>query len=181
MGWVLDHTRSAFFYAGPVRDWVLDFKFHGKEQLALMLGRLLALSLQRDDWISGHELMIPIPLHHSRLKTRGFNQSLLLAHQLWKNLPKPRPFLRPGALRRIRPTTPQTELTYHERLSNPEGAFAATVSLRDRRVLLIDDVMTTGSTLNATARVLLDSGARSVSAVVLCQTEFDEGSLPSNE
>lgn len=180
MGWDLDQTRSAFSYSGTVREWVLDFKFHGRDHLALMLGRLLALSLQGDDWISRHELMIPIPLHPSRLRTRGFNQSVLLAHQLRKNLPKPRPLLQPGALRRIRPTTPQTELSFHERLSNPEGAFALTGSLRNRRVLLIDDVMTTGSTLNSTARVLFEAGARSVSALVLCQTEFDEGSIPVN-
>ena len=73
--------------------------------------------------------MVPIPLHQKRLRTRGFNQSLLLAYQLLKNIKAKPSLLRPRVLRRVRETIPQTELPYPERLSNPDDAFVVGDSL----------------------------------------------------
>ena len=92
----------------------------------------------------------------------------MLAHQLQKNIKAKPSFLRPRVLRRVRETIPQTELPYPERLNNPDDAFAVGDSVPLGTVLLIDDVMTTGSTLNAAARILKASGAEPVSACVLC-------------
>ena len=103
-------------------------------------------------------------------RTRGFNQSLLLAYQLLKNIKAKPSLLRPRVLRRVRETIPQTELPYPERLNNPDDAFAVEDSLPPGTILLIDDVMTTGSTLNAAARTLKASGAERVSAWVLCRS-----------
>ena len=114
--------------------------------------------------------MVPIPLHQKRLRSRGFNQSLLLAYQLLKNIKAKPSLLRPRVLRRVRETIPQTELPYPERLKNPDDAFAVGASVPPGTILLIDDVMTTGSTLNAAARTLKASGAERVSAWVLCRS-----------
>ena len=94
----------------------------------------------------------------------------MLAHQLLKNIKAKPSLLRPRVLRRVRETIPQTELPYPERLSNPDDAFAVGDSVPPGTILLIDDVMTTGSTLNAAARTLKASGAERVSAWVLCRS-----------
>ena len=97
-------------------------------------------------------------------------------HQLLKNIKAKPSFLRPRVLRRVRETIPQTELPYPERLNNPDDAFAVGDSLPPGTILLIDDVMTTGSTLNAAARTLKASGAERVSAWVLCRSVIGKDS-----
>jgi ComF family protein len=107
------------------------------------------------------------------LRKRGFNQSLLLAHHLQKNLGIISPDIHPQWLRRTRATRPQTELPLAERKSNLENAFSALTDVQDKNILLLDDVMTTGSTLNAAARCLKEAGAGKVGALVLCRKMWD--------
>jgi len=115
------------------------------------------------------DLILPVPLHPSRLRAREFNQSLLLADRLGKYLMRP---ISTTALVRTVVTEPQTSLTRQERLRNLRRAF----KVRDaepfdgRRVLLIDDVFTTGTTLNECAKILRSAGAASVSALTLART-----------
>ena len=112
------------------------------------------------------DLLIPVPLHIARLRTRGFNQAILLGElvsQQWQI-----PLLRQG-LQRTRPTTPQMELTRDQRMTNLHGAFAIkdTAEVADRRVMLVDDVFTTGSTLSECAQVLRQAGCHEISAVTV--------------
>ena len=97
-----------------------------------------------------------------------------------KNLKRHFSLLRTRLLRRVRETIPQTELPYFERLRNLYDAFTVKESLPEGEIVLIDDVMTTGSTLNAAARTLKEAGAERVSAWVLCRTLFDETSEGSH-
>ncbi len=168
--WHLDCLRSAFVYRGILHDWVLSFKFGSRQSLSFLLGRLFALWMIGQGMEKDFSCMVPIPLHQKRLRTRGFNQSLLLAHQLLKNIKAKPSLLRHRVLRRIRETIPQTELSYPERLNNPDDAFAVGDSPPPGTILLIDDVMTTGFTLNAAARNLKASGAERVFAWVLCRS-----------
>ena len=115
------------------------------------------------------DVIVPVPLHHRRLLWRGFNQSLEISRSLSKRLD--RPVLKNG-LTRIRNTPPQTRLGLRERRVNIKDAFLAdTGQIRGRRVLLVDDVYTTGSTLRECARTLRRAGAFGVDVLVLARTQ----------
>ena len=84
--WHLDRFRSSFVYRGILQDWILSFKFGSRQSLSFLLGRLFALGMIGQGVEKDFSCMVPIPLHQKRLRSRGFNQSLLLAHQLLKNI-----------------------------------------------------------------------------------------------
>ena len=137
------------------------------------MGRLLALSFQNSKWLEKYDILIPIPLHSFRLRKRGFNQSLLLAYYFKKNLGTSEPELQTHWLRRIRAIHPQTELPLAGRLENINDAFETSLEVQNHQILLLDDVMTTGSTLNIAARCLKEASASSVSALVLGRKMWD--------
>ncbi|MGD8997027.1 MAG: phosphoribosyltransferase family protein [Anaerolineae bacterium] len=113
------------------------------------------------------DVLVPVPLHKNRLRDRGFNQAALLAHQLSKQVHLP---VNEHTLVRQRATASQIDLNTEERKQNVRDAFRCTTSaLAGRRVLLIDDVCTTGSTLEACAVALRDGGTRSVQALTLAR------------
>jgi len=116
--------------------------------------------------LSVPEVIVPVPLHPTRLRERGFNQSLLLARSFF---PKLRDRIAPHLLLRTRPTIPQSILSGPARRKNLQGAFAVPDgdSLRGRHVLLVDDVMTTGSTIGQCTRVLRRAGCRRIEVFVL--------------
>lgn len=113
------------------------------------------------------DLIVPVPLHMDRLRERGYNQAVLLTRELSERSGLP---LEEGSLVRIRETAPQVVLKADERRKNVRGAFRGQgEKLRDRQVLLIDDVCTTRATLEACAEALREKGARSVWALVLAR------------
>jgi ComF family protein len=155
---LVEKIASAGEYDGALREVVHALKYHGRRSLARPLGALMRDRGQ--GVLEGAELAVPVPLHHSRLRQRGFNQARDLARQI--GLPVVL------ALRRVRPTEDQVTLPAGQRLSNVHGAFAATRRARHvagRIVLLVDDVATTGATLDACARTLSEAGAREVRAL----------------
>jgi ComF family protein len=115
-----------------------------------------------------YDLAVPVPLHLDRLRWRGFNQSLLLAQAIGHARQIP---VDPFLLERIRPTVPQTQLDENERSANVRGAFAVqnTERLKEKTVLLIDDVYTSGSTVNECARMLRRAGAAAVDVFTLAR------------
>lgn len=146
-GWIYDERMALVVHA---------LKFGGRLGHAPALGEALAQSLPihyRPD------LVLDVPLHSARQRERGYNQAALLADSLALRLGAPR---LSGALRRVRATKPQSGLSARARRSNLEGAFGVTrpATLRDREVLVVDDVLTTGSTLEACLAALRDCGAR---------------------
>ncbi len=163
-----DQLWGGFQYEGILQQWIISFKFGKHEQMARMLGKLLALSLMRYQEFPEIDAIIPIPLHRKRLQQRGFNQSLLLA---FHTFPKDSN-LQHHWLKRVRSTIPQTELPAAQRFSNMENAFQASPQVQGKRLLLVDDVITTGATLNAAAQTLKEAGARSVNVVVLARRMF---------
>ena len=130
-----------------------------------MLGGLLAAYL--DTHKLPGETLVPVPLHHRRLRSRGYNQSQLLAKEAGKLLDMP---VREGLLKRAKDSPPQVEAhTSEQRRANVDGSFAASDEVEGLAVLLVDDVATTGSTLIACAAALKDAGAASVWGLVLAR------------
>jgi len=153
-------------YQGLLRDLILRYKF----QRSLGLGRLLQ-TLALEAFRPGQErpeLVVPVPLHPRRLLWRGYNQSLELARRLARESGIP---LASQAMRRVRRTTPQARLSGPMRRENIRGAFVADPALvSGRRVLLVDDVLTTGATLEEGTLSLRRAGAVRVEILVLART-----------
>jgi competence protein ComFC len=154
---------SAFRSRGMVRRIILQFKYGGQIHLRHLVASWLFAALE-DDRLRDQmfDLIVPVPLHPARERERGFNQAALLAELL-----SPRMSIQVRQiLERVRYTTTQTAFDRTERMENLRGAFRLrrNVDLRQLRVLLVDDVLTTGSTLSECARVLRKSGACSVHA-----------------
>jgi ComF family protein len=146
-----------------------QFKYGGKRFLAKPFGTLLAK--YAEEWIPRNNglLIMPVPVHPKKLKEREFNQSLLLARPISTRLEGKLDF---SSLRRIRNTLPQTGLKGAERRRNVLKAFALEKKspVTGRTILLVDDVATTGNTLNECARVLIKGGAKEVLCLVLART-----------
>lgn len=142
------------------------YKYNRDVGLAAPLARVLQQRSPFD--VTKYDVLMPVPLHVSRLRWRGFNQALLLAGRIGRGHG-----VRVDAfsLERSRATQPQVELDENDRRRNVARAFRVTrpAKVRDHRILLVDDVYTTGSTVNECSRVLLDAGARSVDVLVLAR------------
>ena len=158
-----DCAVAAYRSRGAVRKLVHEFKYARQRHLRYPVAGWLRETL-RDPRLHGRhfDIIVPVPLHPARERERGFNQALLLAELLVPALTAP---LRP-VLERTRYTTTQTAYDRAERMENLHGAFRLRKKqdVRDLRVLLIDDVLTTGSTLSECARILKGAGAISVHA-----------------
>ncbi|MBN4059232.1 ComF family protein [Endomicrobium sp. AH-315-J14] len=160
----VESVNSACLYGGPLAYGIWQLKFNGRADLAHPLGALLRRSA-RQRAIEA-DVIVPVPLHPVRLAERGYNQSALLAQALCDDLSAP---LESTSLLRMRHTAPQRRLTAAARRINVCGAFALNKGgrLRGKRVLLIDDVCTTGATLSACRKVILTGGATDVVALTL--------------
>lgn len=161
----LTTIRAATIFDGPIPDMIHQLKYNGMFGLAGILAQLMVDAWPK--WQHPVDLVIPIPLHPSRYKARGYNQSEKLAAAFCQqtNLQ-----IGTSALKRIRHTRPQVGLDAAERLENMQNAFQADSSLvAGKRVLLVDDVCTTGATLAAAAEALLAAGATAVSAYCLAR------------
>lgn len=157
---------TLFPYRSPLREAICSFKYRGKQTMAKPLARLMISALPGDIDI---DMIIPVPLHPSRLREREFNQSLLLADQLSRHLARP---VSAATLVRITATDPQTTLPRQARLQNLRKAFAVRrpENLKEKRILLVDDVFTTGTTLHECAKALRQAGSGPVFALTLART-----------
>jgi ComF family protein len=165
-----DMARAPYVYEGCLMTAIHEFKYEKKTYLARSLGPLLASYAER--WLGNADealVVMPVPLHPRRLRRRGFNQSLLLARPVASMLEADLDSL---SLRRTRFTQPQINLTGEERKKNVQRAFGVKEPnlLKGRKALLIDDVATTGSTLNECAGVLKKAGIKQVWCLVLART-----------
>jgi len=165
-------ARAAFVYDRSLVDVIHCFKYKGKLQLAVPLGLLLRRTFLRHWGDERVDVILPVPLHGRRLRSRGFNQSELLVRE-WESRPAgaPAPPVFAGVLRRVRATASQAGLGRREREANIRGAFAVRrpETIAGRHLLLVDDVVTTGATAAEAARVLLESGAARVDVLALAR------------
>jgi len=162
-------ARSAFKYDEHSKSLILKLKYHDQLQLAPIYGAWLAKAGK--ELVAASDVIVPVPLHYWRFVGRRYNQSALLAQALAKASGL---MLLPDGLVRTRRTPPQAGLTRTQRLNNVKGAFATnprhTARLKGKTVLLVDDVMTTGATLNQCAKALLKAGTQSVNVLTLSRT-----------
>ncbi|KAB0666079.1 ComF family protein [Oryzomonas japonica] len=161
-------ARAALVYEGECRELIHAYKYRYKTHLRRPLALLTAAPLRDFVAACAPELIVPVPLHVRRLRERGFNQAVLLG-EIWSRewgVPLER-----GAMRRIRWTEPQITLTAAQRRDNVKGAFDVRDAgvVKGRRVLLVDDVYTTGSTVKECAHVLKAAGASEVAVVTVAR------------
>jgi ComF family protein len=166
--WNFAKARSLGPYEGLMVEAISRFKFRGISRLAHPLGTLLADYQDPEFPLAGFDLILSVPLHPRRLRQRGFNQSLLLARRISQVHSIPLDFT---SLHRIRHTQPQTELSGPERKKNIHGAFMVKqgANISGKRILLIDDVFTTGATVQECSKTLLKAGAKQVDVLTLAR------------
>ncbi len=169
-------ARSFGYYTGEISRLVQGFKFERRRNLVGLLAPLLAAAFGATWSRSDFDVVVPLPLHPRRQRERGFNQAALLASRLAKSLVVP---CSQGALARVRDTPPQVGLTDAERLRNVRAAFECRrqAPVAGRRVLLVDDVMTTGATASSATEALCEAGARSVAVLTVARAVPGMGRL----
>ena len=157
-----DAARAAYRYDFPLDKLIQSFKYGHRLALGDYFGRELALLAATLD----ADLIVPLPLHDERLRQRGFNQALELARALARARRLP---IDATSCRRTRNTPAQAGLAWRERVKNLRDAFACSADLSGARIILVDDVMTTGASLDECARTLKLHGAAQVTALVLAR------------
>ncbi len=163
-------ARSAGYYSGPLVEAIRRFKYDCQMALWRPLGRLMVEALEDGAGAVDPEtvdVVCAVPLHESRLRERGFNQSELIAEVVAERIEKPLKRL----LRRMRPTLPQVDLPAESRAANVRGAFEADLHevIEGKTVLVIDDLFTTGATMIECARALRRAGAQEVRVLTLAR------------
>ncbi len=164
-------ARSFGFYSGALASIVHGLKFRGKRNLAVPLSSLLVETFC-ENWGQGSfDLVIPIPLHAKRRRKRGYNQSELIARNLARRIGIP---FKNRLLIRTRDSVSQIGLSDRQRRDNVKNAFSCMnpEHIREARVLLVDDVMTTGATVESASKTLIEGGVLSVSVLTLARTEM---------
>jgi len=165
----LDACLAAVSYAFPWSDLIVGYKFHNHPGRASAFAVLLRSTPWVEPALEAADVVVPMPLSKTRLQTRGFNQALVLARQLAPDKTDSRLLLR------IKDTPAQSSLKRAERLDSVKDAFAVdpllSASLKGARLVLVDDVMTSGASLFAAARVLRAAGAAHITGLVIARTE----------
>lgn len=161
-----DQCLCPYLYHPPLDRLISELKFHGRLVYARLLAELLGdFVARRSDALP--DLLIPVPLHRSRLRERGYNQALEIARPLARRFKLP---LHPRTCVRQRATAPQTELEQAARQQNIRGAFRLNEQIEARHVAVIDDVVTTGATASELSRLLRNAGAGQVDIWAVART-----------
>ncbi|HEX5047518.1 MAG TPA: ComF family protein [Gammaproteobacteria bacterium] len=163
--WRVARVLAPFSYAAPLDRFVRALKYHGARELGRAFGLLLAAEAHREP--PAAEALVPVPLHPHRLRERGYNQATEIARTLGEELAVP---VLVGGVHRLREAVQQAGQSAGRRRANVAAAFAARRDLRGRAIAIIDDVITTGATVNALAAALLAAGAGSCEAWAIART-----------
>jgi ComF family protein len=166
-----DATKAVFLYAYPVDAMMQRYKYGSMLNLGDTFGEFLAEKVNVEDCLKNIDLIIPMPMHPQRLKERGFNQALEIAKVLTKNCKEKLDY---KSTERQTLTPPQASLPLKERVKNIKGAFKVNADKLDKiqgkRIAIVDDVMTTGASLNELAKTLKKAGASHVECWVIART-----------
>ena len=165
---LLEKAAAFSFYTigSRIRNLIHNLKYSGIKEIGIELGRIYSLSLNATDFFNGMDLIIPVPLHPSKKRKRGFNQSDCISLGISEITGLP---VDTESLRRITLTSTQTKKTRYERWTNVEGIFRVSDPelLKGKHILLVDDVITTGSTIESCANEILKIEDTKVSVIAL--------------
>ncbi len=153
-----DTARALLTFSGSIRTAIHAFKYENKTYISKTLLGLMERSPLGLDFHQ-YDVLVPVPLHRNRLRKRGYNQSLLLSREIGQRYSVP---VDDRLLRRVRDSAPQIELMGVEREHNVKGVFSVGGDPTEKTILLVDDVFTTGATVNECARVLRRAGAKRI-------------------
>ncbi len=157
-----EQTLYAGLYQAPLDKWVMALKFGQKIVYSKLMAELMTPLL---DKIDTDYVLMPVPLHKSRLRKRGYNQ----AYEIAKEMAKLSGFKLDTSLLRKKDTQMQAQLKFKERAKNVRGAFELAKTFTKNKVILVDDVMTSGNTLSECAKTLIKSGLKSVKVLVFAR------------
>ena len=157
---------SEFLYDGAIKESVKSFKFFGQRQYGVLFGRILSERLCENAVLKGCDMIVPVPLHPNRQMERGYNQAEILAEEISDIMKIP---MENDVLFRIKDTKRQSTLKGLARIENVRDAFYAhPESVRDKKIILVDDICTMGETLKACESALKIAGVKEVYAITLC-------------
>lgn len=162
-----DSIQSLWKYDGFVREWIIQAKFFRGRHYLKPLSHLLANRIRQQPINNDDTCLIPVPLHPARQRQRGFNQSLEIARYIQQQTQIP---IRKNLLKKVKLTAPQASLSLKRRHANIQGAFRLEGDLTEKHCLIVDDVITSGQTIEAIAKVLKEAGAARVEAWSLART-----------
>jgi len=163
-------ARSLFYYTANIRKVIYHLKYDNAKYLATNLSKLLYSFYKTNENFNDVDIITCVPIHKNRLKKRGYNQSELLLESFLETNK-----VHTKIIQKVKDTGSQTEKTYLERLNGLEDAFKVIDKslVKNKNILLIDDIFTTGATMNSISKELLKSGAKSVKCLTLCSTAFE--------
>ncbi len=172
-------ARYAVYYEGSLRDALISFKFHGALAISRALSHLLVEAFRKQFTSDEFDIIVPVPLHRKRLLHRGFNQAVILGAHLAADTGLP---LERFALLKVKDTPPQVGLPRAQRVANLRNSFSIgdKGKIRGKKILIVDDVATTGSTLAEAAKTLMKGGAGMVGALALALRTVDSINLVSS-
>ena len=161
--------RSWARYKTSLREAIHSLKYKNNIPLGFYFSVKLIPIIQKENWL--FDLIIPVPLNKSHLKDRGFNQSALISRPIAHFIQKP---LDTKSLKRIKETQPQFNLSSEDRYKNVKDAFWGNpATLKDKTILLVDDIITTGATMENCTKALLDAGAKKVYCISVARVFVD--------
>lgn len=170
----IDYVVSPFFYDSRIRELIIDLKFNNSSAFAEVLSHLMCIFLNDMHHLSDFDCVVPVPLSKKRFLERGYNQAQLLAKPFAEFFRLP---LYEDMLFKIKETKRQSRVDISERYTNVQGAFKASDKAKDKRILLFDDILTTGGTLAACSGALKLAGAKNIVGVTLSVTKRHENIL----
>ncbi len=162
---------SLFPYSGEIRKRIIELKYDGRTGLCSLFGFLMAEAFKKSGLTADFDEVLPVPASKKVFRARGYNQAELMTKEAGKYLNIP---IR-SELVRIKETRPQNKLDRDKRAENIKGAFGVTGDLCNKKILLIDDIYTTGSTINECKRTLMSAGAESIFYITAAKTELHNG------
>jgi ComF family protein len=159
----IDIALSGWDFGDELRTAIHSLKYEDRARIGFFLGKLLGDQLHKKT-IQELDYLIPVPLHPVKFRDRGFNQARWIADGLGKAVQKP---VRTKLMKRIKHTISQTTLDRKERLNNMKKAFRINQDVTDKNIAIVDDVLTTGSTISSMASMLKDAGAKTIVALTV--------------
>lgn len=157
--------KQAGIYEGALKELIHLLKFYGKRRIADLLFKFIVENIE-EGYLGWPDVIVPVPLSKKVLKERGFNQTEVIGRKTAKHLNKP--FL--NVIEKVKETMPQNKLGREDRIKNLKGAFRTDFSFKGKKVLIIDDVYTTGATMNEMAKVILEKGADEVRGLAIARS-----------